>query len=140
MENIEFIPASNLPITEGSEVDVLCVENGELKRKAISLGGDPEYDLILRVVGGWDEESGNQTVIEYEVIQGSYDAVKQKIDNAIEPNVLILEERQDGDYISKSVYETWTMWYSIASEGIEAIYFDSWFDLLPDNTVVPTRY
>ena len=140
MANIEFIPAKDLPTTEGNEVDVLCVENGELKRKAISLGGDPEYDLILSVVGGWDEESGNQTVIEYEVIQGSYDAVKQKIDNAIEPNVLILEERRDGDYTSKSVYETWTMWYSIASEGIEAIYFDSWFDLLPDNTVVPTRY
>ena len=140
MENIEFIPASNLPITEGSEVDVLCVENGELKRKAISLGGDPEYDLILRVVGGWDEESGNQIVTEYEVIQGSYDAVKQKIDNAIEPNVLVLEERQDGDFTEKSVYEYWVRWYSIASEGIEAIYFDSWFDLLPDNTVVPTRY
>ncbi len=140
MANIEFIPAKDLPTTEGSEVDVLCVENGELKRKAISLGGDPEYDLILRVVGGWDEESGNNIVIEYEVIQGSYDAVKQKIDNAIEPNVLILEERRDGDYIEKSVYETWTMWYSIASEGIEAIYFDGWFDLLPDNTVVPTRY
>ena len=140
MENIEFIPASNLPITEGSEVDVLCVENGELKRKAISLGGDPEYDLILRVVGGWDEESGNNIVTEYEVIQGSYDAVKQKIDNAIEPNVLILEERRDGDYTDKSVYESWVRWYSIASEGIEAIYFDSWFDLLPDNTVAPTRY
>lgn len=137
MENIEFIPASNLPITEGSEVDVLCVENGELKRKAISLGGDPEYDLILRVVGGWDEESGNQTVIEYEVIQGNYDAVKQKIDNAIEPNVLIIGEVRDGDYIEKSVYETWAYWYSITSEGYEALNFDTWYDLLPDNTVVP---
>ena len=140
MANIEFIPAKDLPTTEGNEVDVLCVENGELKRKAISLSGDPEYDLILRVVGGWDEESGNNIVTEYEVIQGSYDAVKQKIDNAIEPNVLILEERRDGDYTDKSVYESWVRWYSIASEGIEAIYFDGWFDLLPDNTVVPTRY
>lgn len=137
MANIEFIPAKDLPTTEGSEVDVLCVENGELKRKAISLGGDPEYDLILRVVGGWDEETGNNIVIEYEVIQGSYDAVKQKIDNAIEPNVLILEERRDGDYIEKSVYETWAYWYSITSEGYEALNFDTWYDLLPDNTVVP---
>ena len=137
MANIEFIPAKDLPTTEGSEVDVLCVENGELKRKAISLGGDPEYDLILRVVSGWDEESGNNIVIEYEVIQGSYDAVKQKIDNAIEPNILILEERRDGDYIEKSVYETWAYWYSITSEGYEALNFDTWYDLLPDNTVVP---
>lgn len=137
MANIEFIPAKDLPTTEGNEVDVLCVENGELKRKAISLGGEPEYDLILRVVGGWDEETGNNIVIEYEVIQGSYDAVKQKIDNAIEPNVLILEERRDGDYIEKSVYETWAYWYSITSEGYEALNFDTWYDLLPDNTVVP---
>lgn len=39
-ENIEFISASNLPTTEAEEVDVLCVENGELKRKAgATLGG-----------------------------------------------------------------------------------------------------
>jgi hypothetical protein len=139
MSNIEFIPANELPTTEANEVDVLCVENGELKLKAgASLGGgDAEYDLILRVVGGYDEEAGNQTVIEYEVIQGSYDAVKQKIDNAIEPKVLISGEFRDGDYIEKVVYETRAFWYSITSEGYEALDFDDYFDLLPDNTVVP---
>lgn len=40
MENIEFISAKDLPTTEAEEVDVLCVENGELKRKAgATLGG-----------------------------------------------------------------------------------------------------
>lgn len=39
-EKIEFIPAKDLPVAEGDEVDVLCVENGELKRKeGASLGG-----------------------------------------------------------------------------------------------------
>jgi hypothetical protein len=138
MSNIEFIPANELPTTEANEVDVLCVENGELKLKAgASLGGDTKYDLILRVVGGQDEETGNNIVIDYEVIQGSYDAVKQKIDNLIEPNVLILEERRDSDYTEKAVYETFAYWYSIPSEGYEALNFDGWFDLLPDNTVVP---
>ena len=141
MENIEFIPASNLPITEGSEVDVLCVENGELKRKAISLSGDPEYDLILRVVGGWDEESGNNIVNEYEVIQGSYDAVKQKIDSGIVPKVIIVDEYTNGDYRDKNAYECgWLVWFSYADQNYEAIYFDSYFDLLPDNTVAKTRY
>lgn len=141
MENIEFIPASNLPITEGSEVDVLCVENGELKRKAISLGGDPEYDLILRVVGGWDEETGNNIVNEYEVIQGSYDAVKQKIDSGIVPKVIIVDEYTNGDYREKTAYECgWLGWFSHADQNYEAIYFDSYFDLLPDNTVATTRY
>jgi hypothetical protein len=138
MSNIEFIPANELPTTEANEVDVLCVENGELKLKAgASLGGDTKYDLILRVVGGQDEETGNNIVIDYEVIQGSYDAVKQKIDNLIEPKVLLSEEHRGGDSIQKSVYETWAYWYSITSEGYEALNFDGWFDLLPDNTVVP---
>ena len=142
MENIEFIPASNLPITEGSEVDLLCVENGELKLKAgASIGGNTEYDLILRVVGGQDEETGDDIVIEYEVMQGSYDAVKQKIDNGIVPKVIIVDEYTNGDYREKTAYECgWLGWFSHADQNYEAIYFDSYFDLLPDNTVATTRY
>ena len=48
-ENIEFISAANLPTTEAKEVDVLCVEGGELKRKAgASLGGG-SYDLDILI-------------------------------------------------------------------------------------------
>ena len=40
MENKEFIAASQLPVTEAKEVNVLCLENGELKQKpAGNLGG-----------------------------------------------------------------------------------------------------
>jgi hypothetical protein len=46
MSNIEFISAKDLPTTESNEVDVLCVENGELKRKAgASLGGGKLFVL-----------------------------------------------------------------------------------------------
>lgn len=38
--NIEFISAADLPTTDAKEVDVLCVENGELKLRAgAGLGG-----------------------------------------------------------------------------------------------------
>lgn len=40
MENINFIPANELPATEAEEVEVLCLDAGELKRKpAANLGG-----------------------------------------------------------------------------------------------------
>lgn len=39
-ENYEFISAANLPTTDAKEVDVICVEGGELKRKpGASIGG-----------------------------------------------------------------------------------------------------
>ena len=51
MENREFISAANLPATEANEVDVLCVDNGELKRKpAANLGGGVfDIEMILSV-------------------------------------------------------------------------------------------
>jgi hypothetical protein len=38
-ENINFIPANELPEAVGDEIEVLCVENGQMKRKTGSLGG-----------------------------------------------------------------------------------------------------
>lgn len=39
-DNINLIPASELPVTEAEEVEVLCIDGGELKRKAAAnLGG-----------------------------------------------------------------------------------------------------
>lgn len=40
MENPNFIAANDLPIAEGENISVLCVENGEMKQKpATGLGG-----------------------------------------------------------------------------------------------------
>lgn len=38
-ENMNFIPANELPEAVGDEIEVLCVENGQMKRKIGSLGG-----------------------------------------------------------------------------------------------------
>lgn len=38
-ENINFISANELPEATGDEIEVLCVENGQMKRKTGSLGG-----------------------------------------------------------------------------------------------------
>ena len=47
-ENYEFISAANLPTTDAKEVDVICVEGGELKRKpGASIGGGGGYVVRL---------------------------------------------------------------------------------------------
>lgn len=49
-ENINFIPANELPVAEGDEVSVLCLENGEMKQKpGASLGGGEKADLVLKL-------------------------------------------------------------------------------------------
>ena len=69
-ENYNLIPAAELPTTEADEVDVLCVEGGELKRKpAANLGGGGYVihvpaDEIMR-----DEDAGSVTVM----LSESYD-------------------------------------------------------------------
>lgn len=71
-EKYNLIPAAELPTTEADEVDVLCVEGGELKRKpAANLsGGGGGYvihvpaDEITR-----DENDGSATVM----LSESYD-------------------------------------------------------------------
>lgn len=55
----EFIAANDLPITETSEVDVLCVEHGELKRKPVaSLGGGGGGGYVIHVK---EEEVSQET-------------------------------------------------------------------------------
>ena len=46
-DNIEFIAASDLPVAESSEIDVLCVENGELKLKQGASLGSSGYIMHL---------------------------------------------------------------------------------------------
>lgn len=55
----EFISAKDLPITEVEEVDVLCVDNGELKRKqAKGLGGAGGYVIKVPVTDVVTGDSG----------------------------------------------------------------------------------
>lgn len=76
MENREFISAANLPTTEAEEVEVLCVENGEMKRKpGASLGGGEKTDLVLALSAPLDygEPTAETTTVTIE--SGSLEAV-----------------------------------------------------------------
>lgn len=69
-DNINLIPAAELPLTEAEEVDVLCVENGELKRKAgANLGGGGGY--VIHVPAGEisTDDGGNLNI----TLSESYD-------------------------------------------------------------------
>lgn len=70
-ENINFIPAAELPETESTDVEILCLENGELKRSANIIGGNGGAGTITG--GGYvihvpaeemivDEESGDTAI------------------------------------------------------------------------------
>lgn len=79
--NINFIPANELPEAEGDEVSVLCIENGELKQKAASgLGGGGEKtDMVIALTAPFsygEPESGNTTVA---IESGSLEAVAEAL-------------------------------------------------------------
>lgn len=118
-ENINFIPANELPEAEGDEVSVLCLENGELKQKSASgLGGNisTNYDIVVRLVGSWDAENGNLFATG-EIISGSFDAVVQKLDAGIMPIGLAIQTGQswDGREI-KAVFDFLPAWEKYPDE------------------------
>lgn len=60
-ENINFIPATELPQATGEEVSVLCLENGEMKQKpGASLGGGGFMEVEI-TLSGFDFFSGTVT-------------------------------------------------------------------------------
>lgn len=80
-ENIEFIPAHELPATEGNEVSVLCVENGELKQKpANGLGGGEKADLVIALrCPAADIVAPNEENTSVTVESGSLEAVVEAL-------------------------------------------------------------
>lgn len=138
---MEFIAAKDLPVTEAEEVDVLCVENGEMKRKpAKGLGGN-SYDLKVRL---WLELDENEKVIRKgEVLEGSFETVKQKFDSELPALALVIEDcsnagEWDGD-VYKYIGET-NMSASYNPDNLDDIIFTAWgwdlnFAILPDNTI-----
>lgn len=140
MENIEFISAKDLLTTESNEVDVLCVEKGELKRKdGASLGGGG-YDVAIRCTFVYDEENGD--TITAEVIEGSYEAAKQKIENDIPAYALIIEDGMGREFPYKYVGREGLaicLFETESGENVECLSawgFDVNFGILPDNTVM----
>lgn len=137
-ENINFISANELPVAEGDEVSVLCLENGELKQKAASGLGGTVYDIVVRITGAWDADNGEITVTG-EILSGSYDAVLEKLDAGIMPVALITERGTfDGGMERKLAWECRPGWISIpnAIEGLVLEDNGGPYLLQPDGTVL----
>lgn len=77
-ENINFIPASELPVAEGDEVSVLCLEAGELKQKpAKGLGGGAvEPDMVITISGSINPST---VASQCAITQGSVFAIATKL-------------------------------------------------------------
>lgn len=88
-ENINLIPANELPVAEGDEVSVLCLENGELKQKAASgLGGGDNYDAVIKVEEWYNEVEDNSGVT-FTLESGSYEGLAEIINSGKPPKVLL---------------------------------------------------
>ena len=141
-ENINFIPATELPEAEGDEVSVLCVENGELKQKAASGlggGGSTNYDIVVRMVTSYNEEEGYVEATG-EIVSGSFDAVVQKLDAGIMPIGLCIRTGMDeGNVELKSVLEFRPEWIKRPETADPNILFSAWgatVFVFPDGTTL----
>ncbi len=140
--SIEFISAKDLPTTEAEEVDVLCVEGGELKRKAgASLGGNTEYDLSIRLRSTGFED-GN-LIIECELLSGSYDAVYEKITSGVAPKVIAIEDASNMGELTDGEDMPWlsvvdcvpALWVLGDESCISAWAYNFQWRIMPDNTI-----
>lgn len=66
-ENYELISAKDLPTTDAKEVDVICVEGGELKRKPGASIGGGGYVIKVPLDANIDMDNGSA------VLEESYD-------------------------------------------------------------------
>ena len=140
--SIEFISAKDLPISEAEEVDVLCVENGELKRKeGTSLGGN-KYDAKVKL---WGEMVDGEMMLKGELLEGSFDALMEKINNDILTTALVIEDGtaweqvSDGEFPYKGIIDAPLSWMKNTQSGVELV--SGWgihlnFAILSDNTVM----
>lgn len=91
-ENINFIPANKLPVAEGNEVSVLCLENGEMKQKpANNLGGSI---VVIRGTSTVEDTDGNfvEKFTAEPVSAGTYDVIKTGITTGKPVSVALIVE------------------------------------------------
>lgn len=141
MENINFIPATQLPEAEGDEVSVLCLENGQMKQKPASgLGGG--YDMKVRIWFEFDAENG--VMSKAELLEGDYATALEKINNDRPAVALVIEdgagEGLPDDWTPyKTVAESVLIWEKNPDSGEEVLFgygMRGEFAILPDNSVM----
>jgi N-methylhydantoinase B/oxoprolinase/acetone carboxylase alpha subunit len=93
MVNKEFIAAKDLPVNDAAEVNVLCVENGELKQKpASNLGGSG---------GGY-------------VIHIPLEDIKTQTDSLV-----AIELTQSRDDFAELLYNGGSVWLDMSALGVQ---------------------
>lgn len=85
MENINFIPANELPVAEGDEVNVICLENGEMKQKPANMGGGSGGASNVMVIHMNEDDAENQVYPE-----GLYDTIDRMIQNSFFDTFIIV--------------------------------------------------
>ena len=81
-ENINFIPATELPEAIGDDVSVICLENRELKQRPVaSIGGGPllcrtytSGDIVLGTAGG----TGEKYIVDEEIVRAVFQSTNNK--------------------------------------------------------------
>lgn len=109
-----FISAADLPITEASSVDVLCVENGELKRLPAAdisgSGGGYVIELTAETMPESGIEPNEDGNIILEINDISYDAFIEILVNggsvSVDFSALMAASGMEG-FIVRSVAHSW---------------------------------
>ena len=76
IENINFIPANKLPLAEGDEISVLCLEGGELKQKKQVVGHGSSAIVSFHTKGTFSEENGVESIEVESVPVGIFARIK----------------------------------------------------------------
>lgn len=141
--NINFIPATDLPVAEGEEISVLCLENGAMKQKPAKGLGGGNYDIKIRL--WFEHDSENDEIIpKGEVLEGSFEAVKHKFDSEQPALAVIIEDGMafagTGDMPYKFIF-TCNLTALYNPDNLEEMVFTGWcyrgeVGILPDNTIM----
>lgn len=79
-KNINFIPANQLPEAQGSEVNVMCLENGEMKQiPGAKLTGEP--DIVIRYEAPYNSICSTEDIPERLTVEKLAADVVEKLNN-----------------------------------------------------------
>lgn len=131
-ETIGLVAPMDLPVSESDAVEVVVIENEELKRKPVDgLGGGSGFDIIIHY------DTDNWTA---ELVQGDYNTLSEKFNNRLPILVMIAGYCRNEDGWEYN-YDTVSR---IVIEGDHFTVYDNnfgyYFGIYPDNSVVFWSY
>lgn len=145
-ENINFIPANELPLAEGDEVSVLCVEGGELKQKpGASLGGSSA--LYIHCTEVFDSNTGLNNFSFSPVPTGTFETLKSNLLKGTPATVVMViqaKENTDGGEVEVGIMASPVIYGWVVGRAdtpfpddvIQLLVEFGTFFLLPDGSIV----